>query len=415
VTADPRIVKSRADHESRDRAAGERRPVADYTRIVELDDATVRRVASIAAGDPSLEVLGWSIEPIGGGMTEAIGISDGVARVTGVAISDGRRVRWSAIRKPLKRAAGHDDPADWDYWRREALAYDAGLLLELSDGLAAPACFVVEEVDDAHTTIWLEDVPQLGPATWPLARYGLAARHLGQFNGAYLAGRAVPSWPWLSPGRIRYWLALAEPGIVDLPRLARHPIGSAWLTDGSIARIQRQWHERDRLLAALDRLPRCLCHHDAFRRNLIASLSSEGRDRTVAVDWAGVGHGAVGEDLAGLVAISLQFLDLDVVDAAELDRIAFAGYMAGLRDAGALIDDRQVRFGFAAAASLLMGVGGACGWLRWLVEDAAHVELAEASIGRPIDRILGQWRLMEPVLLDLGDEALRLVPALDGG
>jgi hypothetical protein len=62
-----------------------------------------------------------------------------------------------------------------------------------------------------------------------------------------------------------------------------------------------------------------------------------------------------------------------------------------------------------------MGVGGACGWLRWLVEDAAHVELAEESIGRPIDRILGQWRLMEPVLLDLGDEALRLVPALDDG
>lgn len=382
---------------------------------MELDDATVRRVAAIAAGEASLDVLEWSIAPIGGGMTEAIGISEGVARVAGVGVADGRRLSWSAIRKQLKSAPGHDDPADWDYWKREALAYGAGLLRELADGFAAPVCFAVEEIDDDHMTVWLEDVREVAPPTWPLARYGLAARHLGRFNGAYLTGRAVPSLPWLSPGRIRYWLAQGEPGIADLRRLARHPIGSAWLTEGSMTRIERQWHDRQRLLAGLDRLPRSLCHHDAFRRNLIASRSSDGVDLTVAIDWAGVGHGAVGEDLAGLFAISLQFLDLDIDGAIELDRIAFAGYLLGLRDEGARIDERQVRFGFAAAASLLIGVGGAAGWLNWLVEDAGHVELAEGSIGHPIDRILAQWRLLEPILLDLGDEAHRLLPALDSG
>jgi hypothetical protein len=382
---------------------------------VELDDATVRRVASIAAGEPSLEILEWSVEPIRGGMTEAIGISEGVVRVAGVGLADGRRVPWSVIRKRLKSAPGHEDPADWDFWKREGLAYDAGLLRELAVGFAAPVCYAVEENDPDSMTVWLEDVKQVGSTTWPLSRYGLAARHLGRFNGSYLSGRALPTWPWLSPGRIRSWLAIGELAIDDLRRLADHPIGSVWLTEESVGRIEGQWQDRERLLSGLDRLPHCLCHHDAFRRNLIAGRSSDGVDLTVAIDWVGVGRGAIGEDLAGLVAISLQFLDVDVVDADELDRIAFEGYVAGLRDAGAVIDERQVRFGFATAASLMIGVGGAAGWLNWLVEDAEHVRQAEGAIGHPIDRILGAWHFLQPKLLDLGDEAHRLLPVLDGG
>jgi len=30
---------------------------------------------------------------------------------------------------------------------------------------------------------------------WPLERYGLAARHLGQFNGRYLTGTPLPQHP----------------------------------------------------------------------------------------------------------------------------------------------------------------------------------------------------------------------------
>ncbi len=361
---------------------------------MELDEATVRRVAAIAADDPSLEVLDWSVEPIGGGMTEALGISEGVVRVAGVGAAGGRRVPWSVIRKRLTSAPGHEHPSDWDYWKREGLAYDAGILGELADGFAAPTCFAVEDDDADAMTVWLEDVPQVGPPNWPLTRYGLAARHLGRFNGAYLAGRALPTQPWLSPGRLRSWLAISDPAMPDLRRLAGHPFGSAWLTEGSLTRIESQSHDRERLLAGLDRLPRCLCHHDAFRRNLIASKSSDGLDLTVAVDWVGLGRGAVGEDLAGLVAISLQFLDVDAADAGELDRIAFAGYIAGLRDVGATIDGRRVRFGYAATASLMIGVGGAAGWLAWLVADAGHVRQAEEAIGHPIDR--DPWPMAPP-------------------
>ena len=94
-----------------------------------------------------------------------------------------------------------------------------------------------------------------------------------------------------------------------------------------------------------------------------------------------------------------------MAQAADLDRVAFEGYIAGLRDVGATIDTRRVRFGYAAAASLLLGVGGAAGWLAWLVEDPVHIANAETAIGHPLHEVLDQWRGLQPFLLDLGVEA----------
>jgi Phosphotransferase enzyme family len=372
---------------------------------VDHDRGVITQVVRTALQDPSLDVRDWSIEPLTGGFGEVTATTEGVCRVRGTAVAAGRPVRWSVVRKRLEGAPGDLDLVDWGYWKREALAYEADLLRDLPEGFAAPTCVAVHVIDDRHIEIWLEDVHEASSDSWPPARYGLAARHLGRFNGSYLAGRRLPTYPWLSAGRIRSWLALGRSGVADLARLAATPIGSAWMSVDDVARIRRQWRDRDQLLAGLDRLPRCLCHHDAFRRNLIGVRTPGGQDRTVAIDWAGVGIGAIGEDLAGLVGISLQFLDASMAQAADLDRVAFEGYVAGLRDVGATIDASRVRFGYAAAASLLLGVGGAAGWLAWLVEDPAHVENAERSIGHPLDVILDQWRGLQPFLLDLGVEA----------
>ncbi len=369
------------------------------------DHNVITQVVRTALQNPSLVVRDWSIEPLLGGFGEVTATSEGVCRVRGTAVAAGRPVRWSVVRKRLQGTAGHADPVDWDYWKREALAYEADLLGDLPEGFAAPTCFAVVVIDDQHLEIWLEDVSEANAEPWPPARYGLAARHLGRFNGSYLGGRRLPTDQWLSAGRIRSWLALGESGVADLARLAATPIGSAWMSDDDVARIRRQWRDRDQLLAGLDRLPRCLCHHDAFRRNLIGVRTPEGHDRTVAIDWAGVGIGAIGEDLAGLVAISLQFLDVSIAQAADLEQVAFEGYVAGLRDVGATIDARRVRFGYAAASSLLLGVGGAAAWLAWLVEDPVHVANAERAIRHPLDEILEQWRGLQPFLLDLGSEA----------
>ena len=61
--------------------------------------------------------------------------------------------------------------------------------------------------------IWLEEVADTVGAPWPLARYGLAARHLGGFNGAYLVGRPVPAYPWLSRNWLRSLIASFAKGM----------------------------------------------------------------------------------------------------------------------------------------------------------------------------------------------------------
>lgn len=103
---------------------------------------------------------------------------------------------------------------------------------------------------------------------------------------------------------------------------------------------------------ALARVPQTLCHQDAFRRNLFARKTPEGQDQTVAVDWASVGIGPVGQELVLFVATALDFFDVDLSQAHELDELASAGYSDGLRHAGWRGDMACVRFGYTAARGL---------------------------------------------------------------
>ena len=64
-------------------------------------------------------------------------------------------------------------------------AVDQGMLNDLVGDLVAPRCMGIVEYPDKESWLWLEDIGESGDGVWSLERYGLAARHLGQFNGAY--------------------------------------------------------------------------------------------------------------------------------------------------------------------------------------------------------------------------------------
>ena len=185
-----------------------------------------------------------------------------------------------------------------------------------------------------------------------LQQYGLAARHLGQFNGQYLTQTAMPAFSWFSSQWIRRDLAVAEPGFSKMRQSLDPPFFQSCLPKPLSDKALRCWTEKEMFLAVLEELPHTVCHFDAFRRNLFARSSADGRNQTVAIDWAFVGSGPVGAELVALVWITLAFREVEASQARDLAGIVFASYLDGLQDSGWQGDPLEVRFAFTAATAL---------------------------------------------------------------
>jgi hypothetical protein len=248
-----------------------------------------------------------------------------------------------------------------------------------------------------------------------MARHGLAARHLGQFNGAYLAGHPLPpAQPWMLWGRTRQWIEFIRPIAARSRQWEETPLAHRWFGRNGLDRTLRLWSQVETLLQVFERLPVCYCHHDAFRRNLLDRTRGDGSSETVAIDWALTGYGRIGEEIGVTVAVALEFLDVPAAQARELDQVVFAGYSDGLRDAGWRGDVRLARFGCAVNALVVTGLM----WNLFFLENAQNSEgiaMLEGISNQPFDLIIEQYAEMLPFLLDLGEEALTLIDVVKGG
>jgi hypothetical protein len=356
-------------------------------------------------GSDSAEVIGWDIQEVHRGIGGGVGGS-AIYRFEGQGREGDREVPWSLILKVLWVKPG-SDLSDPYYWRREADAYASGWLDDLPGDLAAPRCCGIVEQSESEVWIWLEAVvDEVGPR-WPLERYGLAARHLGQFNGTYLGEHPLPSYPWLSSGWLRKVVVQSVPLISALAHSADSPWVRRWLPGDTLERVLALWAERETFLDALDRLPHTLCHLDAFRRNLFARRDLGGDEQTVAIDWAFVGTGALGEDIEPLVNRSLAFLEVDAAQARELDRVVFSSYLEGLQDAGWHGDPLRVRMGCTAAAVLRWIAG--IGQILPVILDESRDAVSIQVLGHPFDQVVDRAAENARFFLTLADEAQELL------
>jgi hypothetical protein len=214
-------------------------------------------------------------EPITGSSGAATGT---VTRLLGAARWGDHCVSFTMIHKacrPLterRHAASAADLRHWANWQREPLAYSSGLL-PAGPGLAAPRCYGVIDHD-----IYLADessTPE-SPST--------AAHRLGRWQ----AGTTRPdTLPWLSGHQLAQRIAVSD---LNWANLDVHP------------RIPALWEQRDELLEHLSQLPQVLVHGDFSQGNLRAS--DDGRT-TIVLDWATLGTGPVGADLASLALTTL--------------------------------------------------------------------------------------------------------------
>ena len=197
----------------------------------DIDPPTLQPLVQALLDDTMAELRDWRTHPIyGGAATNAA-----LYRVAGSAETHGATLPWSLVPKVFRLRGRADNPLRWNYWKREPLAYQAGLLAHLPGGLVAPRCFGVTEQPGGEVWLWIEDVADLGQHQWSLDEFDRAARHLGRFNGAYLAGQPLPVYPWLSRGRLRAWVAFCADAVAALPRNLLHPLVRDRFSDAAIS------------------------------------------------------------------------------------------------------------------------------------------------------------------------------------
>ena len=367
-------------------------------RLKMVDSTTLTPLARKALNLVDAVVDDWKYETLRGGSPNSE-----IYRFSGSAHSGENIFPWSLILKIIRASEGTVDPASLRNWKREALAYQSGLLDDLPVGFCAPRCFGIVEQSDFEDWLWLEEVNDEIRANWSPEHYGRVAHQLGQFNGVFLKERRLPTQPWLTKGWLRAWVANAIPLIPISAEVLAHPLCSRLYPHDIYQRLLQVWHEHDAWLSFIEHQPQTLAHMDAFRRNLLTRRDSIGDMQIVLIDWAFLGSAALGEEIAPLVAASLFFLEFDPDQADTLDKIVFESYLEGLGKTGWQGDPRAVRFTYTASAVLRYSIG-VLGITSMLADENRHAGI-EQAIGHPLDEVVDVWTKSTRFLYKLADEA----------
>lgn len=342
-----------------------------------------------------VEIIDWKAETLYGGS-----LNSEIYRFFGTARDGGEVLTWSLILKIIRSPDGQDDPVSLSYWKREALAYQSGLLDHLPGRICAPRCFGIVEKSGLEMWLWMEEIVDESSGSWSLDHYGNVARQLGQFNAAGFGKQAQFTQPWLTKGLLRAWVGESAPEFP--PNILAHPLVSQVWPNDIYKWMLLVWSEHKTWIDNIEHQPQTLAHLDAFRRNLFSRWDKQNTLQTVMIDWAFVGSAAAGEEIAPLVAASLNFLEFDSTQAKNLDQVVFEGYLQGLRESGWRGDPRAVRSTYAAAAILRFSIG--VSGVAFMIADESQHSLLEKIFGHPIEELADVWANTNRFLFHLADE-----------
>jgi hypothetical protein len=223
---------------------------------------------------------------------------------------------------------------------------------------------------------------------WAWADYRAAARRLGRWQGAYVCGaRTLPEAPWLSSNWLNGWVRGPLTQIMEFLEATdgwRHPPLCDHFSRAEVSHLKHLWNQREERLDHLARLPRTFCHLDAYRANLFWQ-----GQKLMLIDWAMVGTGALGEELAAFVGATLLLRHIPVAEARRLEKEALTGYVAGLRDSGWNGDAQDIAFALQLAMPLRYAFISLGSMLRAQVQPEFGRDWAQRA-GLPLPTLLAQ-------------------------
>lgn len=358
-----------------------------------IPEAELRAVLGAEAGSHSAELLVHNPKNA---------VTRGVWRVTAGSASAILKVLTRAKAPASEAWLARDEPSHWNYWRREALLYQSELPSILAAlGIGSPRLLGSFERSGDEIALWLEDVQGRRGDSWGVDDHCAAAEALGRVNAAFAKSPQLADSPWLSRRFLRgYSDKPVQGALLEDDAVWSHPLVAECLGDRVREAGRQLVAERDWLLDLMEALPRTLCHLDFWPMNLIRRPSGE----VVALDWAFVGDGAIGEDLGNHVPDSAFDLFTPAAELAALDQATFRAFVNGLRESGWRGEERVARLGVCASAVKYS-------WLLPLMLERAVAEEHASYGGSALADPRHQYRQRGDTLCFLAgwvDEARRL-------
>jgi len=304
----------------------------------------------------------------------------------------------SLVLKVVRRGVDADPEALWvsgaepthrNYWKREWLAFDTGLLDSLPGRLRAPRTLLTTQKSDDECWIWMADVVGRHGSSLTDDDYATIAYDLGTTQGA-LCAAGLPDHDWLSRRWLRGWVGACarlvdalrvDDALADLRLEALRPLRASVLA---------LWESREQLLHIVESAPQTVVHCDFWPANLF--VDDDGS--AVAVDWSQIGIGALAQDLDQITldTVWMQIRPDESVDL--LESLILPSYVDGLRDGGADVTAADTwRWYAAAAAAHYSWMAGAIAQRSRDPEDVAG---QEERFGRPFaDLVADRARVIE--------------------
>jgi hypothetical protein len=365
------------------------------------DPAILTDVVRQDQRSPSFEIINWSVQPLS---DRGFVATDGLWCFSGQGRDATGTRSWSVAVKIVARQDPELPETNVGYWKRELMVPQSGLAEALSGRVRAPRFYRVDEKPDAGW-VWMERVGDTRPGPWTIDDYRFVGRQFGMWNGTAHA-RPAPAAPWLARDHCRTWLEFFN----EIEQAWLFPLHAKHVTPDLRQRHDRFWGERETFFRAFEALPQVVSHRDPQRRNMFIQTSSDGQDELVLVDWAFYGWGPIGCEVAFIGPVSAEVMAFPPRDTAEVSEAAYAGYLAGLRDAGWKGNLDQVRLAFLIGTVLWVG-GSIVGWLAWWCTPEARAK-AEQQFGLAEEQLYLSWFPLLSYTLDCADEARALMSVI---